>query len=177
MLALQPIYQNPRDLRLLLWCGAPPSHLTVLRTASVLIGGWRLTFRVIGESHWISAQHGDAAPLHEVLACTEAPAPPDAHRHTFADLRGHTFRTDDARYNLRIAFALRKTPPALPKGGLGLTFPPVLGQTPFTHIAWRVAEGELRWRTRHLYPQPDGLIVVSSLSRLALAQPPAWGRT
>ncbi|MBO9310600.1 MAG: DUF2617 family protein [Chloroflexi bacterium] len=174
MSALQAIYQNPRDLRLFIWHGAAPERLSALREHSLCIGAWRITFRIIGESHWISAQHADAPPLHEVLACAELIAPMDAHQHAFKRLHKHTFSTADAGYRLRIAFKRQRTPASVPEDGLLVLFPPIFEQMAFTHIAWRVARdaAHIAWRTQHVYPQPEGSIIVTSVSRLALAQPP-----
>jgi len=166
-------------LRLFIWRGAPPERLSALREHNMRIGAWQLTFRVIGESHWISAQHADAPALHEVLACADLIAPVDAHQHHFKRLREHIFSTADARYRLRVAFRAQRTATAVPEDGLLVLFPPIHGQTAFTHIAWRVARNaaHIAWWTRHVYPQPDGLIIVTSVSRLALAQPPILAST
>jgi len=176
---LRAIYQSPRDLRLFVWRGAAPERLGVLRAHDVRIGAWQLTFRIIGESHWISAQHADAPALHEVIACAELIAPMDAHQHHFRHLRKHVFSTADARYRLHIAFKAQRTAAVVPEDGLLMMFPPIFGQTAFTHIAWRVTcdAAHIVWRTQHVYPQPDGLIIVTSVSRLALAQPPSWTST
>jgi hypothetical protein len=176
---LRAIYQSPRDLRLLVWRGDAPERLSVLRAQTLCIGAWQLTFRIIGESHWISAQYADAPALHEVLACAELIAPTDAHQQHFERLREHRFSTADARYRLSVAFKAQRTAAILPEDGLLLTFPPIFGQTAFTHIAWRVARAaeQIVWQTQHVYPEPDGLIVVKSVSRLALAQPPVWAST
>jgi len=176
---LRAIYQSPRDLRLFVWRGAAPERLSALREHSLCIGAWQLAFRIIGESHWISAQYADAPALHEVLACAELIAPMDAHQHAFRHLRKHAFSTADARYRLDIAFKAQRTAAVVPEGGLLVMFPPIFERTAFTHIAWRVTcdAAHIAWRTQHVYPQPDGLIIVTSVSRLALAQPPSWTST
>lgn len=174
MAHLQPIYQSPRDLQLFIWRGAAPERLSVLRERTVRIGAWQFTFRIIGESHWISAQYADSPALHEVLVCAEILSPKDAHQHAFRHLCDHAFSTADARYALTITFTTQQGALKMPKRGLGLTFPPILGQTAFTHIAWRVDRSaeQVVWQTQHVYPQPDSLIAVKSVSRLMLAQPP-----
>jgi hypothetical protein len=176
---LLPIYQHPRDLRLLVWQGAAPETLSVLRETTQHYGNWRITFRIIGESHWISAQHADSAPLHEVLACVALPLPSAAYQHAFGALRGQQARLAQGDYQVAVRFAVTGQPSCLPKGGLGLAFPSIFGQTPFTHIGWQVSgtADHLIWQTQHLYPQPEGLIVVSSLSRLHLAKQPIWATT
>lgn len=176
---LTPIYQHPRDLRLLVWQGDAPKTLSVLRETTQHYGAWRITFRIIGESHWISAQHADSAPLHEVLACVALPLPPDAYQHVFGALRGQQVRLAEGAYRVAVRFAVTRHSCSLPSGGLGLAFPPIFGQTPFTHIGWQVSSTDhhLMWQTQHLYPQPEGRIVVSSFSRLDLAKQPIWATT
>ncbi len=176
---LKPIYQHPRDLRLLVWQGAAPKTLSVLRETTQHYGNWRITFRIIGESHWISAQHGDSAPLHEVLACVALPLTPAAYQYAFGALHAQQVCLAEGAYQVMVRFTLTRQPYRLPSGGLGLIFPPIFGQSPFTHIGWQMSSTDhnLVWQTQHLYPQPEGLIVVSSLSRLHLARQPIWATT
>jgi hypothetical protein len=169
---MDTIFQDPRDLILGVKNDDNPiTQLTVLLTKSLVHRGYDVTFRIIGESHWITLSRQGKIVLQEVLACVKLEHVVWSHEHSFDDGREHQFVTEG--YAVSIGFI--PFTHAITRLGRGLehlqlNFPNPLGgeQLPFTRIWWSLSDGSIRWWTIHVYPQEHMTTAVLSVSEFAL---------
>jgi hypothetical protein len=150
---METILQNPKDLILgVAISGVPVEGLTVLSSRTVQYGSYGVTFRIIGESHWVTLSFEGEIILEEVLACVKL-SRPWSHEHSFADGQAHTFLT--GTYAAHVSFQ-PFYPFPIPENSsyIQFAFPNPMGGTfvPFTRILWDCTESILRWKTLHVYP-------------------------
>lgn len=160
-------FQHPKDLRLGVSQTQEIQPLTVLAEKTVVIEELSITFRIIGESHWITISHNENILLQEILACVSLQGEHWQHQHSFIDSRSHTFAKDG--YEIQLVFA-EMTPRISQMGNLNsieVYFPNPLGngEEPFTRIWWEYDGHTLQWWTIHVYPLEDGTVAVLSTSK------------
>lgn len=174
---LTAIEQHPKDLILgILRCEAPIA-LTVLAKQAVTLAKWRIDFRIIGESHWITVRcnNEDIEPQiwHELLACVGLDTSKCAYAHRFSDMQEHAYHYEDKSLRVvgKIWFEAYRAHqlPTLRGMQLDMAFPQVHGQTPITRVGWEILTAHrLNWWTFHLYPNASGALGVHSYTELWL---------
>jgi hypothetical protein len=151
---------------------APINGLTVLRSQTVANDKHEITFRIIGESHWVTISRNRQVVLQEILACVNLEEVLWHHTHPFTDKTQHFFET--TAYSVSIIFQpfvsqMKNFDTRI--AHLQLDFPnPVEGTTlPFTRIWWSFSGTSLCWETIHVYPSPQGrTTAVLSASKFVL---------
>lgn len=109
--------------------------------------------------------------LSEVLACVDIPPGICVHYHRFEDLSPHRFSQsgykvsvtfDQYAHNCELDFpSTNRTV----DGSIEIKFPETHGHTPITYIEWtNLTNSQIEWQTLHVYPQPEAICCVRSLS-------------
>lgn len=160
--------QDPGDLILGVMDSAKvPAKLNVLRSHAFTTRGIRVTMRIIGESHWVTLEHGQRV-LHEVLACVPIAPSACVFHHAFRKVEECSYQQQ--RYAVQATLtplteeiALR----GLGESAIEVKFPHPFNGTslPFTRIWWDADTEQIRWWTTHTYPLPGETIAVLSGSR------------
>lgn len=166
--------QCPDDLQLVLVRSQNfPLGVHVLQAQTISVADVGVTFRIIGESHWITVRRADEV-WHEVLACVPVPQCPLEFAHAF-DRRASCAYTNHG-YSVQV-MQVPLTAEIARRGQIGahmeVVFPhPQGGELlPFTRIWWHVAPKQIQWWTIHVYPLERETIAVLSESRYDLQQP------
>ncbi len=165
--------QNPSDLMLGVMSSTDvPARLNVLRSHTLVATEIRVEMRIIGESHWVTLQHGDRV-LHEVLACV--PIAPSAciFHHTFRTVQELSY--GHQRYAVQAMLAPMTEQLAArgsDKPSIEVAFPHPFGGTPLpvTRIWWHSDHTQMRWWTIHTYPLHDETVAVLSASRYVVSR-------
>ena len=165
---MQPILQYPSDLRLVVLRGGEVGRLTVLASKTIAYGPLSVTFRIIGESHWITVRRNGQLCLHEILSCSDASYPQATHQHAFDDEQPHLYQERGYQIGVDFVPSEEVSLPRRTSNQLCVEFPNPLedGPLPFTSIEWEVAPTEINWRTIHYYALPGQSVAVHSTSRL-----------
>jgi|GEM_PF-1027353 len=164
-----PVFQQPTDLVLGV-CRTPaiPVRLQVLAMQRWQLRDIEVTFRIIGESHWISVQRCGAPVLHELLACVPLPNATCMFHHAFQATTSCRYQIED--YTVAVTFqpfAEHHQQLGSDHDNIEIQFPHPLGhaQLPFTRIWWRTRDDCLQWWTLHTYINDQAAIAVVSESR------------
>lgn len=160
--------QHPDQLRLVLVRAHHlPLAVHVLQTHTVTAASAVITFRIIGESHWITVQRAGEV-WHEVLACVPTPRCQPAFVHQFNGDDGCAFTSGG--YSVQLSL-VPLTAEVAARGQSGdrieVLFPHPYGDgpLPFTRIWWAIERDAIRWWTSHVYPLAAGTVAVLSESR------------
>jgi hypothetical protein len=165
---LKSTLQDPRNLLLgVIHTEDLPLSLRVLDARVIVVGDWSVTFRIIGESHWITIRVAGQKVLHEVLACVPVGTTAWIFQHPFTDRCSCDYSSGP--YSVTVDFApLSLDIAARGTDGecLQVDFPHPEGgaSLPFTRIWWRVAEDAITWWTTHVYPEAHQTTAVLSRS-------------
>lgn len=175
---METLLQYPQDLVLGVRTDTKPIEgLTVLSTRQVTIGNHSVTFRIIGESHWITVRHHGNTLLHEVLACVRLNDAEWQYVYPFREGFPHTYTYTSPL--LSYCTQLKTVPFTSDIAStdrsyehLHLDFPhPFGGSTlPFTSVWWTVEELLVRWGSTHVYPLEDRTTAVISESSMNLTR-------
>jgi len=170
---MESIFQDPRDLILgITMDDTPVNGLTVLQESSITHDSYEITFRIIGESHWVTISHSGRVVCQEVLACVRLEGVSWTHEYNFKEETTHRLISD----GYAVSVGLENFREEFHKLGtdaehLSLYFPDPFGGNflPFTRVWWIRDADVLRWWTLHVYAQPTQPVVVVSSSRFSLA--------
>jgi hypothetical protein len=159
---MQPIIQQPTDLKLIVTDNPMTEQLTIIKSAILEASDWQFTFNIIGESHSVSIQHDNIAQLQETLVCGDLPPERCLHYHSFAAQADHRYQAN--HYTIEVRFTNQ---PTRGQFMLEYVFPNVGDQTPMTGIGWRQESHGMMWWTLHTYPYAGGCTYVETRSYYA----------
>lgn len=161
---LQPVYQKPGDLKLIVTRQDWTRAFTILCQDEARFRDLLVSFCIIGESHITTIWKGECVLVQEILACTDFTPESSLCQYQFGALAPCVYNRDNYRIEVRFESGPEWVSSALDGGEISMEFPAVWGETPHTRIQWWQVGNCIHWRTLHLYPEQNHSTYVHTAS-------------
>ncbi|MFW5720185.1 MAG: DUF2617 family protein [Candidatus Dojkabacteria bacterium] len=173
---MSPVYQQPEQLNILIANQEIPlEKYSVIKEYSSEKNGAVFTFRIIGESHYISVacEHFE---LHELLACVQTPAGFEGCSRLLGDKTEFRYVNQEQKYSFslqRIEGVCDNNEPHVDSDhAITWKFQDPLQQDNElqTTISWNYDESKytFTWHTLHTYHTHSGLVTIVTKSSITL---------